>query len=493
MEIEAKFQVPDDDTLDRLARYGRAGRVYRSDNRGRRLHEDTYLDSPTGLLLRAGYTCRLRRRTAGGTLITVKGLAGAGEVMRREELEVEIDNGVLHPAGWSEGPARELVFAIVGLEGLLPLVALRQERVLRDVSTADGVIAEMSSDRVEVEGGSGGSSGRFLELEIELKGDGAESDLSAVAAALRDSWGLPSERRSKFERALAVVEEQAHRAAAGGQTRGHGGRPGGRGLLTPSELAASTRIAEQNDVYGRRARALVALHEGATQEEAGALAGFSSRRTRYWLAEFRRDRLGIFPVELLEVAVDAEPAAVEEAADEPATAPEEALDEDAAFVMPPLEDPADADLVTEDAAEPDVAPTVTVATITVVEPPPAEVGDGAAERAKATKAATEKKPKAVRPGVRADDTMAEAADKILLFQLRRMIEHEPGTRKGEDIEELHDMRVATRRMRAALRLFEAFLDPEALRPFLKTLRRTGRTLGAVRDLDVFWEKTETLP
>jgi CHAD domain-containing protein len=52
------------------------------------------------------------------------------------------------------------------------------------------------------------------------------------------------------------------------------------------------------------------------------------------------------------------------------------------------------------------------------------------------------------------------------------------------------MRVATRRMRAALRVFGDYLDPEQMRPFVKGLRRTGRALGAVRDLDVFWEKTQ---
>ena len=71
-----------------------------------------------------------------------------------------------------------------------------------------------------------------------------------------------------------------------------------------------------------------------------------------------------------------------------------------------------------------------------------------------------------------------------------MLEHEEGTRLGEDPEELHDMRVSTRRMRMALRVFADYLDPDVLRPVLKGLRRTGRTLGAVRDLDVFDEKTQ---
>ena len=58
-----------------------------------------------------------------------------------------------------------------------------------------------------------------------------------------------------------------------------------------------------------------------------------------------------------------------------------------------------------------------------------------------------------KPGLKIDDTMAEGARKTLYFHFRRMLYHEPGTRLGQDIEELHDMRVATRRMRAAIRVF----------------------------------------
>ncbi len=87
-------------------------------------------------------------------------------------------------------------------------------------------------------------------------------------------------------------------------------------------------------------------------------------------------------------------------------------------------------------------------------------------------------------------SMAEAARRILRKQLNRMVAHERGARDGRDIEELHDMRVAVRRMRAALRVFRRYLDTTAYKPFRKALRRTGRTLGMVRDLDVFREKAQ---
>ena len=59
----------------------------------------------------------------------------------------------------------------------------------------------------------------------------------------------------------------------------------------------------------------------------------------------------------------------------------------------------------------------------------------------------------------ADDHVAEAGRKVLRFHLARMLDYEAGTRSGEDAEDLHKMRVATRRQRAAWRVFgEAFRD-----------------------------------
>jgi CHAD domain-containing protein len=92
------------------------------------------------------------------------------------------------------------------------------------------------------------------------------------------------------------------------------------------------------------------------------------------------------------------------------------------------------------------------------------------------------------PPVLHEDPMPEAGRKVLYLHFTRMLANEAGTRLGEDLEALHDMRVATRRMRAAFDLFEPYYDPKALKPFAKGLRRTGRTLGAVRDLDVLLDK-----
>ena len=87
-----------------------------------------------------------------------------------------------------------------------------------------------------------------------------------------------------------------------------------------------------------------------------------------------------------------------------------------------------------------------------------------------------------------DDSLAEAGRKVFLYHFAQMLAHEPGTRLGENIEELHDMRVATRRMRAAFEVFGDAYEPKVIKTLLKGLRATGRALGHPRDMDVFMEK-----
>jgi CHAD domain-containing protein len=86
-------------------------------------------------------------------------------------------------------------------------------------------------------------------------------------------------------------------------------------------------------------------------------------------------------------------------------------------------------------------------------------------------------------GISESSTMGELAYAVLRRQLGVLRDKEPGTRLGEDPEELHDMRVGTRRLRAALALFSDVL-PVRAQVFREELGWLGRVLGAVRDLDV---------
>ncbi|GAB4190975.1 MAG: hypothetical protein OHK0022_04270 [Roseiflexaceae bacterium] len=84
-----------------------------------------------------------------------------------------------------------------------------------------------------------------------------------------------------------------------------------------------------------------------------------------------------------------------------------------------------------------------------------------------------------------DELLTEAARRLLRRQFERMLAREDGVRSGEDVEDVHQMRVATRRLRASLQIVQPVYDAKAITRFRRGLRRIARTLGAVRDRDVF--------
>ncbi|MBC8106534.1 MAG: CHAD domain-containing protein [Anaerolineae bacterium] len=77
----------------------------------------------------------------------------------------------------------------------------------------------------------------------------------------------------------------------------------------------------------------------------------------------------------------------------------------------------------------------------------------------------------------------------LVEHLRRLI---PGAIRGSDADAIHDARVATRRLKAALDLLETAIDHRRLRPFANTLRKLRRRLGPLRDLDVMGDHLREL-
>ena len=75
----------------------------------------------------------------------------------------------------------------------------------------------------------------------------------------------------------------------------------------------------------------------------------------------------------------------------------------------------------------------------------------------------------------------------LTDQYDRLLEHDPGTRLGHDAENLHQLRVATRRARAFLRAARPLLDADWAAELRDELGWLGSTLGPARDLDVLLE------
>jgi CHAD domain-containing protein len=86
-----------------------------------------------------------------------------------------------------------------------------------------------------------------------------------------------------------------------------------------------------------------------------------------------------------------------------------------------------------------------------------------------------------------DAMPAEALGLRLREQVTVLVSHDPGTRLGSDPEDLHQLRVATRRLRAFLRGARPLLAPGPTEDLRSELAWFGGALGPARDLDVLIE------
>lgn len=195
------------------------------------------------------------------------------------------------------------------------------------------------------------------------------------------------------------------------------------------------------DLIIHRARLILAYAEGKPTLQAARDAGISRGRARFWKRQFFLKGMGIFDISTPHARSGTE-----------VMAEDESIASEAAIQA------ATADILENDAD------------VSLVIPFP-------------------KPMKSI--GIRPEDTLADAGRKVWLFNFAQMLCHEEGTLLGQDNEELHDMRVATRRMRTAFDVFEPAFDPKIMKRFLKGLRAIGRALGEVRDMDVILEHALT--
>jgi CHAD domain-containing protein len=98
-----------------------------------------------------------------------------------------------------------------------------------------------------------------------------------------------------------------------------------------------------------------------------------------------------------------------------------------------------------------------------------------------------KKPKKSEP-LDADESVSEAFKIILKHNLRYLDEWESTARSWEDIEGVHQIRVAFRRMRSALQVFRSVVPPEVSQEWAGEMRWLASQFGPARDLDVFLDE-----
>src|SRR5687768_12358573 len=103
----------------------------------------------------------------------------------------------------------------------------------------------------------------------------------------------------------------------------------------------------------------------------------------------------------------------------------------------------------------------------------------------------------VAPGFAPTDPFIAFAHAILRREATGLAANKPQVAQAPTPEEIHQLRVAARRLRVALRLFGRLLPSRDLSRFATELRWFAGSLGDVRDLDVYTENfkayVQTLP
>jgi CHAD domain-containing protein len=446
IETELKYRVADMAAAERYLSAPTVGPFSGNASTRSIQMEDRYVDTADGAFRRAGFAVRLRI-TGTGTIVSVKSRAkrdGAGGAMRREELEGPADRA-LGAFEWPASDARSLVLELGGDAPLVEIVTVRQVRRRRQLRDR-GTRVELSLDDVDVVV-RGRVVGRFVELEAELL-QGNEALLEGLAASFDRDPALARSTSSKLDSALAAVQGTASAPPAAGPSAAHraeADEPDEAGLPVAEVAAAEAEVAD------------AAAPEPDADPPAEAEAPTAAEGT----AEAEAPEPAHDPVAEIEAAI---------AKDEQAAHEEDLLDE-------PIhdEDSLDAELGGIDDADIAIADGSEVVISELVD-------EAAAADTKLVVGKT--------AGVTAEDHVAEAGRKVLRFHLARMLAREPGTRMGVDLEELHGMRVATRRQRAAWRVFGDSFRRKRTRRYRSGLREIGARLGAVRDLDVLLEAAD---
>ena len=95
-------------------------------------------------------------------------------------------------------------------------------------------------------------------------------------------------------------------------------------------------------------------------------------------------------------------------------------------------------------------------------------------------------------GISPDETLEVCARQIITSYFHEMMSYKEGAKEGIDIAFVHDMRVTSRRLRAAMDNFaDCFPKGAPFKKHYKKVKAITRTMGAVRDLDVLIVRFET--
>jgi len=96
------------------------------------------------------------------------------------------------------------------------------------------------------------------------------------------------------------------------------------------------------------------------------------------------------------------------------------------------------------------------------------------------------------PGLEASTRFGDAAAAAVETRTREVFGHAAGVLDTGDVERVHDMRVATRRLRSALEIFAPCFPRKPYKRALGDVKALADALGARRDPDVALERLDEI-
>jgi CHAD domain-containing protein/inorganic triphosphatase YgiF len=276
MEIESKFLVTEEadfQTLESLSELA----SYTLSEAKVQLNEDIFFDTENRAIMASGYYLRVRKDYGKqGTWVTVKSLGGfEGGTHRREEYVSFLPEGT-SVLECPDSRIRDMIFEFTAGLDLFPFLFLKQKRVIRQVKMGKKLIAETYLDRVNLR--SEDREKHYNEFEVELKSEGSSEDLETIRDFLLKHYNLAESSFSKFERAFLFMEKLPEKT-----------------FLSLRERAFCAQLADQKNVYGKKAQILTGLDRGQSCEELSLLLKVSQAEIKALRSEFKEKRLSVFP------------------------------------------------------------------------------------------------------------------------------------------------------------------------------------------------------
>jgi inorganic triphosphatase YgiF len=214
MEIEAKYAILGPLNAKKLTSLDLSPYQLYPDRVGH--HRDVLLDTVDRTITSTGVTLRLRDAGNGHIMLTFKGPNAGSKsgVHEREEIEATLDSKPdsrlessdhFDYCGWPEEISRR-VGALAHGKQLMPLVRIYIHRRTWTVEHDGDLVAEMALDQGIIN--AGGRTARVHELEVELKDAGTREDLDELDRCLREQLPLQPQPRGKLQRGLALLDKR---------------------------------------------------------------------------------------------------------------------------------------------------------------------------------------------------------------------------------------------------------------------------------------------